>query len=30
MAGAEPRDFVHIVSGGGLRDPAESLRKLQS
>ena len=30
MAGAEPRDFVHIVSGGGLRDPAERLRKLQS
>ena len=29
MAGAEPRDFVHIVSGGGLRDPAERLRKLQ-
>ena len=30
MTGAEPRDFVHIVSGGGLRDPAERLRKLQS
>ena len=30
MAGAEPRDFVHIVSGGGLRDPAERLRELQS
>ena len=30
MAGAEPRDVVHIVSGGGLRDPAERLRKLQS
>ena len=29
MAGAEPRAFVHIVSGGGLRDPAERLRKLQ-
>ena len=30
MAGAEPRDFVHIVSDGGLRDPAERLRELQS
>ena len=30
MAGAEPRDFFHIVSGGGLRDPAERLRELQS
>ena len=30
MAGAEPRDFVHIVSGGGLMDPAERLCKLQS
>ena len=29
MAGAKPRDFVHIVSGGGLRDPAERLRELQ-
>ena len=29
MAGAEHLDFVHIVSGGGLRDPAERLRKLE-
>ena len=28
--GRSPGIFVHIVSGGGLRDPAERLRELQS